>query len=126
MILKEDTFTYKNFKELLSNEEVNTYLELARYMTEDNLLYLYQKSQRHEAVIDRIAKTLGVSRKTIQNRISSIIKKQHENRYFLYKPNSTIKGEYFLSPELVLKDYRYYDIIYKEILPKLEKEAIAP
>jgi len=53
--------------------------------------------------------------------LSSILKKQDEMRYFLYPTGSKIKGEYFISPELALKDNMYYEDIYTSIIPKIQK-----
>lgn len=123
MIIKENTFTYQDMMNLLSDAEIKLLIELAKYMTDDNLLYLYQKPQRGKATIDRIALDIGISRKTVQNTISSIIAKQDEMRYFMFKVPSKIKGEYFISPELFLKEYFHYDIIYRETIPRIELQA---
>ncbi len=122
MILKETTFTHEAFKDKLTNAEINTYLELATHMSEDNLLYLYQKSKRHETTIEQVANKLGVTKAVIQDRLSFIIKKQDTLNYFIYRVKLGIKGEYFFSPELVLKHEHNYETIYRSIIPKLEKQ----
>ena len=120
MILNTESFTHDDMKRLLTNAEVNTYLELAKHMTDDNLLYLYQKSQRKPAAIDQAAAVLGISRSTVQDRISSIISKQDNMRYFMYKVNNGIKGEYIMSPELVVTSGDCYDRIYDMIIPAID------
>ena len=124
MILNTDSFTHSDFKDLLSSAEVNTYLEIAKHMTEDNLVYLYQKSQRKPAIIDQVADRLGITKGTVQDRISSIIGKQDDMRYFMYKVDAGIKGEYFLSPHLVLRYGDCYDRIFDIVLPSMEDYAL--
>jgi hypothetical protein len=126
MIIYEDTFVYEDFRNKLVDTEVKMMLELFKYMTEDNLLYLYQKvSQRNKSkIIEQVADNLCISEKTVQNRISSVIRKQDEMRYFMYGTKSKIKGEYFINPNLVLKNEEAYDVIYRSVIPKLEIEAI--
>ena len=125
MVICEDTFVYEDFRNKLVDTEVKMMLELFKYMTEDNLLYLYQKvSQRNiSKVISQIADNLCISEKTVQNRISSVMRKQDEMRYFMYSTNSKIKGEYFINPNLALKNEEAYETIYKSIIPKLEIET---
>ena len=116
MILKQDTFTYEDMVSLLTSAEVKTLLEIIKHMNEDNLVYLYQGKP---SVVDKITVSLCVSRATVQNRVSSIISKQDEMRYFLYKVNTGIKGEYFISPHLALTSYAAFDTIFSEIIPVL-------
>ena len=122
MIINENSFTYQDMLIVLSDKEIKLLLELIRFMNDDNFIYLYQKSQRKRPTIDLLVLSLGISRKTIQNLISSILDKQYEDRYFLVKVQSGIKGEYFISPELVVKQKHCYETIYREIVPKMKKQ----
>lgn len=126
MVIKEDSFTYEDFRDKLVDTEIKLMLEIFKYMTEDNLIYLYQRVSKriNKTVIEQIGINLCITPKTVQNRLYSILKKQDEMRYFLYPTESKIKGEYFISPELALKDNMYYEDIYTSIIPKIQKRRI--
>ena len=119
MVINEDGFTYEDFSKRLTDKEKAIMLELFKGMNEDNLVYLYQKSKREDSLITRISGLLGITNKTVQNSISKILAKQDDMRYFLYATGSGVKGEYFISPELVLKNKHNYETIYRSIIPKL-------
>jgi len=126
MLINEDGFTYKAMMEKLTTDEVKLMLKLFEYMTDDNLLYLYQKVSKriNIPIIEKIAKDLGITKKTVQNMISSITAKQEDVRYFITKTASSIRGEYFISPELAVKQKQFYETIWRNIVRKLEKEAV--
>jgi len=126
MIIFEDTFVYADFRDKLVDKEVKMMLELFKYMTEDNLLYLYQRVSKRNSnkIIAQVADNLCISEKTVQNRISSVISKQDEMRYFMYGTKSKIKGEYFINPNLALKYKDAYEVVHKSVIPKLEREAV--
>ena len=116
-------FTYKEFIEKLSNSEQALMHHLFKHMTEDNLLYLYQKpSNRKKPIIEQLMKELGLSKETIQNKISKIVKYGPKN-YFIQAIKGGPKGEYLVSPELAVKSSIAYETIYRSIIPRLEKQA---
>ncbi len=123
-IVWKGNYTYQDFIDKLTSTEKEVMSHIFSHMSDDNLLYLYQeKSQRDKrSIIEIIAYDMNVDKRHIQNKIYSIIKKQDEDRYFIYATKSKIKGEYFISPELALKDEEHYETIYRSIIPKLEKE----
>ena len=125
MVINEEGFTYKAMMEQLNEHEVKLMLKIFEYMTEDNLIYFYQRvsTRVKHPIIEQIARELSITKKTVQNMISTILSKQEDARYFIYKTASPVKGEYFICPELALKAKGYYETIYKSTLPKLEKEA---
>ena len=123
MIVNEHSFTYQDMEKKLEDSERSLMFQIFKHMTEDNLLYLYQKpSKRKTRIIDMIAMEMRVSPKTVQNKISSILGKQEALRYFIHPTPSGIVGEYFVSPSLAIKSNLHYDGIYNTIVTKLEKE----
>jgi hypothetical protein len=110
----------------LSNREISLMVRLFEYMTEDNLVYLYQQVSKRDtrSYVEKIAEDLRVSKHTVQSMISSIVAKQDVLRYFLYSTKSPIKGEYFISPDLCIKHIGTYDTIYKSIITKLEEGVV--
>ena len=124
-IVWERNFTYQDFTDKLTSTEKEVLFNLFKYMTEDNLVYLYQQvSQRNKrSTIGQIADNMNVDKKTVQNKLSAILKKQDMERYFIQRIDSGIKGEYLVSPELSVKSEEDYENIYTYVLPKLEAQA---
>ena len=124
-IVWERNFTYQDFTDKLTSTEKEVLFNLFKYMTEDNLVYLYQQvSQRNKlSTIGQIAYNMNVDKKTVQNKLSAILKKQDMERYFIQRIDSGIKGEYLVSPELSVKSEEDYENIYTYVLPKLEAQA---
>ena len=124
-IVWERNFTYQDFTDKLTSTEKEVLFNLFKYMTEDNLVYLYQQvSQRNKrSTIGQIADNMNVDKRTVQNKLSAILKKQDMERYFIQRIDSGIKGEYLVSPELSVKSEEDYENIYTYVLPKLEAQA---
>ena len=126
VVINEEGFTYKAMMEQLNEHEVKLMVKIFEYMTDDNLIYLYQRVSKRVAlsIIEQIAWDLRITKKTVQNMVSSILAKQEDMRYLMYKTASPIKGEYFISPHLALKRKDCYETTYKSIITKLESEAL--
>jgi len=125
MILNETGYTYGDFSKLLSSSERDLMLKMFEIMTDDNLVYLYQTVSRRDnrRYIDKISEELDITIKRVQNMLSAIVGKQSTDRYFMYRTKSGINGEYFINPYLAIKGSIFNDVIYKNIIPKLEVEA---
>ena len=124
MIINEESYTYQDFTNKLTSSERDLMVKIFSIMNEDNLMYLYQTVSKRDnrRYIDKVAEELNVTIKRVQNMISDITAKQDTDRYFIYKTNSSIRGEYFINPNLALKSAGCYDEIYKSVIPKLERE----
>ena len=125
VVINEEGFTYKAMMEQLNEHEVKLMVKIFEYMTDDNLIYLYQRVSKRVAlsIIEQVAWDLRITKKTVQNMVSSILSKQEDMRYLMYKTASPIKGEYFISPHLALKRRDCYETVYRSVIAKLEREA---
>lgn len=122
MDIDTNSYTYHDVFKILTSTEQNILMYIGNYyMTEDNLVYLYQELRPKRRIIDNVSDAIGITTKEVARLVKRIESKQSIFRWMICDTHSGIHGEYLISPYLIRHQYVSLRKI-KEIMTRIENQ----